>query len=65
MLETQTRRTYSVEEAAKLLGIGRSLAYELARHNELPGVIRLGSRFVVSREVLDRAIACESKQEST
>jgi excisionase family DNA binding protein len=37
-----------VEEAAALLGIGRGLAYELARRGELPGVIRLGRRYVVS-----------------
>ena len=37
------RKTYSIEEAAQLLGIGRSLAYELAREGTLPGVRRLAS----------------------
>ena len=38
----------SVEEAAKLLGISRGLAYEAARQGELP-VIRLGRRLLVPR----------------
>jgi excisionase family DNA binding protein len=47
------RKTYTVEEAADLVGIGRSLAYELAQEGTLPGVRRLGRRYVVSRAVLD------------
>ena len=51
------RQTLTVEEAAAMLGIGRTLAFELARRGELPGVIRLGRRLVVSRAALDRALA--------
>jgi predicted DNA-binding transcriptional regulator AlpA len=40
--------TVNVETAAQVLGIGRTLAYTLARQGELPGVIRLGHRFVVA-----------------
>jgi excisionase family DNA binding protein len=47
------RLTYSVEEAADLLGIGRSLAYTLAQEGTLPGVRRLGRRYVVSKTALD------------
>jgi excisionase family DNA binding protein len=36
----------SVEEAAQLLGIGRSLAYEAARRGELR-TVRLGRRLLV------------------
>jgi excisionase family DNA binding protein len=50
------KRTVTVEEAAKALGIGRGHAYELARRGELPGVLKLGRRFVVSRAALDRAL---------
>ena len=47
--------TLSVEEAAKVLGIGRSLAFDLARRGELPGVLRLGQkRLRVSRTALER-----------
>ena len=48
--------TISVEAAAKQLGIGRTLAYELARSGNLPGAIKLGGRIVVSRLKLERAI---------
>ena len=39
--------TYSIPEAAEVLGIGRNLAYELAKRGELPGLIRLGEKRVV------------------
>jgi excisionase family DNA binding protein len=41
-----TRTTISVEEAASLLGIGRTAAYEAARRGQLP-TRRLGRRLVV------------------
>ncbi|MGH9233660.1 MAG: helix-turn-helix domain-containing protein [Acidimicrobiales bacterium] len=40
------RLTMSVEEASEVLGISRSLAYELVRRGELPS-LRLGRRIVV------------------
>lgn len=45
------RLVYSVEEAASALGIGRSLAFELARRGELP-TVRLGRRRVIPRHLL-------------
>lgn len=47
----ESSRTVTVEQAAKMLGIGRSLAYELARCGKLPA-LRLGHRLVVSRAQL-------------
>lgn len=45
---------YTVETAARLLGIGRTLAYDLIRRDEFPvGVIRLGRRIVVPSAKLD------------
>ena len=52
----ETRQTVTVEEAAKLLGIGRGSAYEAVRRGELPA-IRLGKRLVVPRAALDRLLA--------
>ena len=40
------RLTMSVEEASEVLGISRSLAYELVRRGEIPS-LRLGRRLVV------------------
>jgi excisionase family DNA binding protein len=54
-------RTVSVEEAARTLGIGRSLAYELARTGELPA-LRLGNRLVVPVERLERLLAGDEHQ---
>lgn len=40
---------YSIQEAAELLGISRSYAYELARNGTFP-VIQLGSKRVIPKE---------------
>jgi len=40
---TSRRLTYTVEEAASLLGISRGLAYEMVRQGALPA-LRLGQR---------------------
>lgn len=57
--------TVSVEEAGALLGIGRALAYEMARTGKLPA-LRFGRRFVVPRKalevLLDTAIAPSKQQ---
>ena len=45
----EERLTLTIEQAAGLAGISRSLAYDLARRGELPGVVRLGRRLLVSR----------------
>jgi excisionase family DNA binding protein len=45
------RLAIAVEEAAHLLGISRSLAYELCARGELP-TIRLGRRIVVPKRAL-------------
>ncbi len=52
----EQRRTYTVEEAAKVLGISRSLAYDEARRGTLPGLIKIGSRLLVSKEAIDRLL---------
>lgn len=41
-----TRPTIQIEEAAILLGVGRSTAYEAARRGELP-TLRIGRRLIV------------------
>jgi len=45
------RLTYTVTEAAKLLGIGRTAAYVAARTGQIPA-IKLGKRILVPREAL-------------
>ena len=49
------RRTYKIEEAGRLLGIGRNQAYEAARRGELP-TIKIGKRLLVPKAALDRML---------
>ncbi len=52
------RQTISVEEAAVMLGIGRGLAYESCRRGNFPvPVIRVGTRYLISRVALDKLLA--------
>jgi excisionase family DNA binding protein len=49
------RRTLTVEEAGRLLGISRTLAYQAARRGELP-IIRIGKRYLVVRALLEQML---------
>ena len=51
---------YTIEEAAELLKIGRSGAYEAARRRDIP-VLRIGRRWVVPRVALDKMLADAGK----
>jgi excisionase family DNA binding protein len=53
------RRTYSIEEVARLLGIGRNAAYEAARRGDFP-TIKVGHRIVVPRAPIDRMLGGEA-----
>jgi excisionase family DNA binding protein len=56
--------TLTIEEVAAVLGIGRTLAYDLARRDELPvPVLRLGRRLVVSRVALERTLGFDDVRE--
>ena len=53
--------TYTINEAAKALGIGRSLAYDLARQGDLP-VIRFGKRLLIPRKQLLKLLGDENNE---
>ncbi len=53
---TIAREVLTVEEAARVLGISRYLAYEGVRSGEIPS-LRVGRRIVVPRVALDRLLA--------
>ncbi len=42
------------EDAARLLGIGRSTVFEMLAAGELPGVVRIGRSVRISREALEQ-----------
>ena len=55
------RLTYTVEEAAQVLGISRGLAYEMVREGTLPS-LRLGERrIVVPKAALESLLAIAPK----
>ena len=51
----EDRKTYTVHEAAEILGIGRTAAYDAARRGELP-CVRVGGRVLVPRAALARML---------
>jgi len=55
--------TLTVEQAAEILGCGRTLAYELIRRDEFPSrVIRLGNRrYVIPTADLLRVIGIDAR----
>ena len=58
------RRTLSVSEAAKVLGISRAHAYDCVRTGEIPS-INLGRRVVVPIRALDDLLAGSESSPST
>ncbi len=53
--------TFTVPEAAELLGISRALAYELVARHELPA-LRLGRRLVIPRRALEALLDTNDAQ---
>ncbi len=49
-------QTMRIEEAAKVLGIGRTAAYAAAKRGEIP-IIRIGGLKLVSKPALERMLA--------
>ena len=49
------KKTLSIPEVGKVLGIGRSAAYEAARSGQLP-TIRIGRRILVPLVALERML---------
>jgi excisionase family DNA binding protein len=49
------RKTYTVTEMAKLLGIGRTSAYEAVRTGQIP-TLKIGKRVLVPRAALERLL---------
>jgi excisionase family DNA binding protein len=58
---TDSRLVVTIAEAAKLLGISRSFAYQLVKRGELP-VVRLGRRQLVPKESLSRLMESVAQQ---
>jgi len=64
-MDTQTHtspRVLRVEEAARALGIGRSLVYDLIRSGRLRS-FKVGSRRLIPAAAIDETIANLSREE--
>jgi excisionase family DNA binding protein len=51
-----TRKTISVPEAGRQLGLSRNGAYEAVKRGEIP-VVRIGKRILVPADAIDRLLA--------
>ena len=49
------KQTLTIDEAAKVLGVGRNKAYEAAKRGEIP-TIKIGKRILVPRAALERML---------
>lgn len=54
----EERKTYNIEEAGRLLGVGRNQAYTAAKLGQLP-TIKIGKRLLIPKAALDRMLAGE------
>jgi len=52
------KQTLTINEAARVLGVGRNKAYEAASTGQIP-IIRIGKRILVLREPLKRMLEGE------
>ena len=55
MMCESDRKTYKIEEAGRLLGVGRNQAYEAAKSGQIP-TIKIGKRLLVPKAALDRLL---------
>ncbi len=53
--KTEETLTLTVEQTARVLGISRGLAYQMAREGKIP-TLRFGKRIVVPRKAIERLL---------
>jgi excisionase family DNA binding protein len=49
-------RTMSIDQAAQILGLGRSTAYRYVESGEIPS-IRIGNRVLITDTIIERLLA--------
>ena len=54
------KKAVSVTEAARMLGIGRNLAYEAVERKEIP-TIRIGGRILVPLAALEKLLEAKAE----
>lgn len=62
-MQKNEKLTFTIRECASALSISKNLCYEMAKRNQLPGVIRLGAkRIVISRQAILKLLDGNEKQ---
>lgn len=56
-------KTFRIEEAAKVLGIGRTAAYAAAKRGEIP-IIKIGGLRLVPRPALEKMLECSGRNQT-
>ena len=56
------RETYTVEEVAEILGIGRGKCYQAVRDKEIPS-LKIGRRYVIPRMALEEMLNLTERTE--
>ena len=62
MVLTDEKQVLTVEEAGRVLGLGRSASYDAVRRGDIPS-IRIGHRLVVPTRALERLLETGTSQE--
>ncbi len=60
-MKDNERLTLSIPEVARILGISRNLAYELAKQGKIPALRLSVRRLVVPKDALQRMLAQADK----
>jgi excisionase family DNA binding protein len=60
VIYSSTRLSYSIEEAAAMIGIGRTTLYGLIKTGELP-IVKIGTRTLVRRSDLENLLHFDGK----
>lgn len=55
-MSNSEKATFTVEETAKYLGIGRSLCYRMVREGNIPSV-KLANRIIIPKVKLDEMLS--------
>jgi excisionase family DNA binding protein len=58
------RETLTVEEAGRVLGLGRNKAYEAVSDGSIPS-LRFGGRIVIPRQAIDRLLATSNQPDGS
>lgn len=53
-MTTAEKRVLTVEEAGALYGLGKSASYQAVARGDIPGVIRIGRRILLSAAAIER-----------